>query len=221
MYSPSQSDTSVSMSDPALILSQRLAAGVPETAQELPWVIESGEVKTPRDLAFWLETIVTEGPAYHDSIYLISAYEAANEQVLSALSDLYLAYGHSAKRRAEITYQGQVFSRRVRRMHGMDVAHLAYPVAVGATASRLGAPYDMTIRMYLETFLARHVAAAATRIGLNKNAQREAMDTVRPHIATLSKSGQKMPTSTAPKLSEVPAWMTSLDDAWALPGKRA
>lgn len=213
MTHPHQTGIYIAMSDPALILSQWFAAGnsdwSPAASGKLAWAIQAGDVKTADDLAFWLDMILSEGCAYHDALYLISAYDAKDDRVLDALNALYLEYGHSAKRRDEIDHHTKKFARRARLLQGMDAGRYAYPIAIGAAAARVGASFDMTIRMYLEAFVTRLVCVAAPSLGLGKPDQRDVIDAVRPQIVTLSKSGQKTPAAKSPSISSVPAWMTA------------
>lgn len=154
--------------DPAVTLANWFSPGRPIRAftfsNRLPWAVQSGELSSEDDVCLWVETLLRDGPGYHDAMCVSSAYEARTEVEIVSLNALYQGYCEAVQRTHEVAEQTEVFSRVIRRLYDLDLSSLTYPIAVGRAAALKSMPLEITLRLFLESFAARLVSAASTQL---------------------------------------------------------
>ena len=145
---------------PLQVLAAWFSPGYPVGAYSyshgLEWAVEAGDVTDPAGLAAWVGDVLAFGAGRTDAILLAHAMATDDPAPLAELAE---ALAPSAERRLETMAQGAAFARTTAAAYGIDVPAMAYPVAVGQAARRLGLPADATVTLYLQAFAANLVSA--------------------------------------------------------------
>lgn len=129
--------------------------------------IENGRVNNLSTLADWIETSVRFGSGHSDALFLAAAYHAD----LSDIEDIDAsnrAFGASRERRMESDLQGAAFCQTVRKIWGLPLEALTYPVAVGVAAQFRGLPLIDTSALFLQAYVGNHAAVAMRLVPLGQ-----------------------------------------------------
>ncbi|SKA30748.1 urease accessory protein UreF [Consotaella salsifontis] len=123
----------------------------------------------------WIETLLRYGTGWCDLLLFAEAHRAAaegDEARLAGVGELALALSGSAERRLETIGLGMAFRQASRPWEASpddgDVA-VAYPVAVGQLAGRLGLALDEALAAFAHGFAANLVAAAVRLVPLGQS----------------------------------------------------
>ncbi|MEM8537393.1 MAG: urease accessory UreF family protein [Pseudomonadota bacterium] len=157
--------TAMPMHDADLLtLTQWLSPSYPVGAFAWSHGLESaigrGTVTTPADLSEWLHDVLTVGAGRSDAILLCAAYDSDDP---ADLAELAAALSPSRERRMETLQQGAAFAAVTRDVWGLDLAEMAYPVAVGRAAKMRNLPVLPVAQVWLQSF-ASNLAQAALRL---------------------------------------------------------
>lgn len=175
--------------DPALILHQWLSPAFPVGAfaysHGLEWEVGAGRLTDAAGFDAWLRTCMVRGSGRNDAILLAAAYRA-DAAGLADIADLAEALAPSKERREETMAQGRAFAATVSAIHDVDIGAMAYPVAVGHAARRLGLPLDLTLRLFLQAFAANLVSAATRLVPLGQTEAQRVLAAMTPLIETLA-----------------------------------
>ena len=136
-----------------------------------------GVVGGERDLAAWLEAVLSVGGGWNDAVLLNAAHALAltgDKAGLIALADVAQALTPSRERLAETVGQGEAFLAAVQGgwPHARCPAlpdRTPYPVAAGAACALLGAPARLSLTAFLTGFFA-NLIAAGVRLSLTGQA---------------------------------------------------
>ncbi len=122
----------------------------------LEWAVEVGDVRDPAGLAAWVGDVIEYGAGRSDAILLAQAMAAEEPGAVAELAE---ALAPSAERHLETMAQGAAFARTTAAAYGIAVPAVAYPVAVGCAARRLGLPAGATVTLFVQGFAANLVSA--------------------------------------------------------------
>lgn len=131
----------------------------------LEWAVEAGAVRDGATLRAWIEDLLRQGAGRSDAILLARAMEAEDPAEIAALAE---ALAPSAERHLETMAQGAAFARTTSAAWGIALPAMAYPVAVGQAARRLGLPAPATVTLYVQAFAANIVSAGVRLVPLGQ-----------------------------------------------------
>jgi len=147
-----------------LTLSQWLSPAYPVGAfaysHGLEGAVAAGWVTTADGLRAWLRDILDAGSGRTDGVFLAAAYRARGITDLDEVDAMCRAMTSCRERKLEAEAQGAAFCKITNDVWDTGLPDLAYPVAVGAAAARVGLPQDLAARMYLQAFASNLIAAA-------------------------------------------------------------
>ncbi|KIN63934.1 Urease accessory protein UreF [Sulfitobacter noctilucicola] len=159
------------MSTDVLTLTQLLSPSFPVGAfaysHGLEAAIDAGLVGDGLSLQDWLETLVSQGSAYSDAVFLNAAYAAPRPEV-AAIDMQARAFAASRERLLESDLQGAAFCDTLADVWGLELGRLTYPVAVGRAASELDIDPHLTTALYLQAFVGNLCAAAMRLVPLGQ-----------------------------------------------------
>lgn len=175
--------------DPALTLAQWFSPGFPVGAfaysHGLEWAIEADAMTSATDLQIWLKALLEYGTGRNDAIFIVAAYSVTTDE-LPALDGLCRAFCAAQGRITETVEQGAAFARTLRAMGTAEITDFTYPVAVGRAAALMSLPLDMTLRFYLQAFVANLVSAAVRRVPLGQSDGQRVLAALHPGIEALA-----------------------------------
>lgn len=131
--------------------------------------VHDGLVMDASDLQAWLSAVVDHGALWNDCVLLGEAHRAARDALgLAACAELAEALAGSRERHQETMLLGEAFLTAASAWPEVTAAistAVAYPVAVGATASVHGIGCEQAVAAYLHAFVSQGVSAAI-RLGI-------------------------------------------------------
>lgn len=151
----------------------------------LETAIERGLVRNGPDLHAWVEALVCFGAGRSDTILLAHAMAAEDPAAIAELAE---ALSPSAERLLETMAQGAAFARVTAAAWGIDVPRVAYPVAVGYAAGRLGLPLRETATLYLQSFAAAIVSAGVRLVPIGQTEGQQITVALMPRIAEVAEA---------------------------------
>jgi len=92
----------------------------------------------------------------------------------------------SARRRAETLEQGAAFAAVTRAAWGLDLADMAYPVAVGRAAALADLPLGPVLSVFLHAVASNQVAAAQRLMPLGQTEAQRRLAALAPVIADVA-----------------------------------
>jgi urease accessory protein len=171
-----------------LTLTQWLSPAFPVGAfaysHGLERAIAVGDVACAGSLRGWIGALCAHGSARCDAILLAHALRPDADH--AALSDLSLALAAGAERERETLEQGAAFVATVNALTGTALPTLAYPVAIGAAARRLGLPVRLVLALFLQAFAANLVAIGTRFVPLGQTEGQGVMAALRPLVASVA-----------------------------------
>ena len=169
-----------------LILTQWLSPSFPIGAFAWSHGIENavrdGWIDDAESLEEWLCTCLTEGSGRADAIWLRLAFEGDAD----AIDRQARAFMPSRERLAEAAHQGTAFRRTTNAVWGLELPELILPVAVGRAASEVGLDPDMTVQLYLQSFLSNLVAAAQRLMPLGQTEGQRVLAALQPTVTQVT-----------------------------------
>ncbi len=149
------------MTQATLTLMQMLSPAFPVGAfaysHGLEQAVADGQVHDGATLQDWLTALLTQGSGRADAILLAASHQADDPSHVDAFAR---AFAAGAERLQETELQGAAFCETARAVWGVQMAHLTYPVAVGACARQMGLALEETVPLYLHAFASNLVAGA-------------------------------------------------------------
>jgi urease accessory protein len=131
----------------------------------LEWAVETGAVTDGPALQAWVADLLVHGAGRSDAILVAHALSTADPAPLAELAE---ALAPSSERHLETMAQGAAFTRTTNATWGLDLPPMAYPVAIGAAARRLGLPVDLTLALFVQAFAASIVSAGVRLVPLGQ-----------------------------------------------------
>lgn len=183
----------------ALTLMQWLSPAFPVGAfaysHGLEQVVADGTVHDATSLQDWLHALLTHGSGHADAVLLAAAYGADDIPYVDATAR---AFAASAERLKETDLQGAAFCDTVRKVWGMDLSNLTYPVAVGTAARMMHIPLTETLPLYLHGLTANLVSVAQRAMSMGQTDGQKVLATLAP---TLSATAERAAKSTLDTLT--------------------
>ena len=179
---------------PLQVLAAWFSPGYPVGAYSyshgLEWAVEAGDVTDPPSLAAWIADVVAHGAGRTDAILLAHAMAAEDPGPLAELAE---ALAPSAERHLETMAQGAAFARTTAAAYGIEVPPVAYPVAVGHAARRLGLPADATGTLSLQAFAANLVSAGVRLVPVGQTDGQRILAGLMPLVARVADEARTAP----------------------------
>ncbi|WP_245231163.1 urease accessory protein UreF [Parasedimentitalea huanghaiensis] len=138
------------------------------------------------DLRMWLTDLLKNGAGYSDPILLVAAYRSENAEALQDIEQQARAFAPSKERLAETALQGAAFCQTTSAISDHDIPDLTYPVGLGYAARRHGLPLDLTVHMYLHSFVSNLVAAAQRLMRVGQVEGQRILTDLAPLIAQIT-----------------------------------
>ncbi|WP_169543369.1 urease accessory protein UreF [Sneathiella aquimaris] len=145
----------------------------------LETVIQDGRCHSAATLQNWLETLLREGGAWSDAVFLCHAWQIKSNrfQNLKELNDLALAFAPSHERYVETVQQGNAFFTASKAwprplhetLERQGLKELAFPVAVGAIAKSNHIDQQSILLAYLHAFVANLCSVAMRLVPLGQS----------------------------------------------------
>ena len=157
-------------------LSPAFPVGAFAYSHGLEWACEVGDIHDAATLTAWLRDLLEHGSLRNDAILCGCAFRAAasaDEAALAETAEYALALAGSAERRLETVTQGNAFVIAARaawpcpaldRLKAVVPGDVAYPVALGVTATGHGLPLLSTLEAFGLGIVA-NLISAAVRLG--------------------------------------------------------
>lgn len=198
-----------SLVDPALILSQWFSPAYPVGAfaysHGLEQAIDDGHVGDAGALQIWIEDVLHNGAGRNDALFLAAAYHAADPAPIDAALRAFVS---SQERLKEADLLGRAFAEITGALTQLDLAGLAYPVAVGRAAGLLGLPLPLTAASFLQAFVTSLVSVGQRLIPIGQTDGHKMIADLRPECAALAdetKTGDLGTLSSTAFLSDIAA----------------
>lgn len=129
----------------------------------LETAIASGAVHDRDSLVGWLHALILKGAIFTDTVFLRAARDGED------VNELCLALCAGAERHQETTELGAAFSRVIRETRHVDLpTGLAYPVAVGMAAERLGLEREATVAAFLQGACMNQISVAVRAVPIGQ-----------------------------------------------------
>lgn len=174
------------------LLSPAFPVGAFAYSHGIERAVHDGLVSDRVTLVDWLCDLLAFGSGWNDAVLFASAWTADGDGELAAVAELAEALAGSAERHLEAMAQGGAFLQAVRAWPDAAppalAARAAYPVAVGATARRLGLDRDAALAAFLNAFVCNLVQAAVRLVPLGQSDGVAAIAALEP--AVLSAAGR-------------------------------
>jgi urease accessory protein len=146
----------------------------------LEWAVEAGDVRDVPTLVAWCADLLRHGTGWSDAILLREAHRA---ETLDAVMEIAAAICSCRERRLETIAQGEAFVAACAPwVQSLPDSDIAYPVAVGAAASRIGVDVDAACAAYLHAITANFVSAAVRLVPLGQRAGLAALSALEPVV---------------------------------------
>ncbi|MDP2410485.1 MAG: urease accessory protein UreF [Pseudolabrys sp.] len=176
-------------------LSPAYPVGAFSYSSGIEWAIEAGDVTDAVTLKDWLAVMLAEGGGYCDAVFLAQAHRASangDDAALRGVAELAAAFAPTRERHLETTAQGNAFVEATRaawpcaaidRLKTVWDGPVAYPVAVGVTASGHDVALEPALLAYLQAVLANWVSAGVRLIPLGQSDGLRVMAALEPLVA--------------------------------------
>ena len=154
----------------------------------LETAMSDGVIRSASDLQLWLSDVLSNGSGRNDCILLKAAYESEDAGDLNTVNAAALASAACAERRQETLMQGSAFRKTTAAIWGGTSTELAFPVAVGAAASRLQINKALTASMYLHAFCSNLVSAAVRAVPLGQTEGQAVLAALTPFCCEIAET---------------------------------
>lgn len=150
----------------------------------LETAIERGDVYNRESLTGWLTVTLCHGAAFTDAVFLRAAMTGED------VNDLCLALCPGAERYLETTELGAAFSKIIYETHAIKLPPgLAYPIAIGMAAGRLGLDVEMTLAAFLQGACLNQISVAVRTVPIGQMDGQSCLVALQPEIeAAMSKA---------------------------------
>ncbi|XDZ66471.1 urease accessory protein UreF [Alphaproteobacteria bacterium LSUCC0684] len=142
--------------------------------------INQGLVKDAESLQDWIASIISHGTGRNDALFIQAAFKGED------CNDLCLGLAAGRERHQETVEMGRAFTNVVNESYGLALPDgLAYPVAVGVAASKLGLDPGLTIQSYLQAFASNLISVGVRNIPIGQMAGQSCLVRLMPGIHKL------------------------------------
>lgn len=150
----------------------------------LETAIECGDVHNRESLTGWLAVTLCHGAAFTDAVFLRAA------MIGKDVNDLCLALCPGAERYQETTELGTAFSKIIYETQAIELPPgLAYPIAIGMAAGRLGLDVEMTLAAFLQGACLNQISVAVRTVPIGQMDGQSCLVALQPEIeAGMSKA---------------------------------
>ncbi len=144
----------------------------------LETAIQKELVTNSESLCHWIDGVLSFGTGRNDGLFVKAGFEGEEKA-----NDLCLALSASKERWQESMELGNAFSRVFNASYEKVLPDgLAYPVAVGMAAKRIGLRVELTIQSYLQAFAANLIAVGVRIIPIGQQAGQDCLLQLYPTI---------------------------------------
>jgi len=126
---------------------------------------------------------LTHGAGRSDAILLVAAHSCDDVASVAALA---AALAPSRERRMETMQQGAAFAAVTRDVWQIDVADMAYPVAVGRAAALVGLPVAPVAQVWLQAFVSNLIQVAQRLMPLGQTEGQRILAALGPPILAVA-----------------------------------
>ncbi|MBE1283288.1 MAG: urease accessory protein UreF [Rhodobacteraceae bacterium] len=152
--------------------------------------IDAGAVTGSQDTEAWISDALEHGSGWNDALFLVSAYNALDQDDLIAIDAKARAICASSERKMETELLGQAFGTITGDVWDLDIRKYAYPVSVGHAAHLQGLPVLLTTKMYLQAFASSLVACATRLVPLGQTDSQRLIRDLTPLCAQIAEKAQ-------------------------------
>ena len=147
--------------------------------------IASGDVDDATTAHDWIETILIGGSGRNDAILMANAYNAVKLHAakdgqlaggrnaeIEAINELAFALSSGAERAQESRELGVNFTRMTEQVYQLDIGlspPLAYPVVAGLAARHLGCELQLSLSLFLQSFISNLISVAVRAVPLGQS----------------------------------------------------
>lgn len=181
-----ETDSAVLDAEALALLHAWLSPGYPTGAfaysHGLEQAIADGQIRDAASLEAWLSDILLHGAGRSEALLVAEAWSAPEDP---GPAERALALAASAERRHETLAQGAAFLSVTEAvwtgsLTGADEASVAYPVALGRAARRVGVPLAPLLPLVLQAFVSNLVSAAVRFVPLGQTEGQQVLRALLP-----------------------------------------
>ena len=171
----------------------------------------------------WIETILLGGSGRNDAILMANAYNAVKLHAakdgqlagdrnaeIEAINELAFALSSGAERAQESRELGMNFTRMAEQVYQLDIGlspPLAYPVAAGLAARHLGCELQLSLSLFLQSFIGNLISVVVRAVPLGQSDGQIILARLMPAVAALADEASTTP------LDDVGGYATLADHA--------
>ena len=171
--------------------------------------IASGYVDDAVTAHDWIETILLGGSGRNDAILMANAYNAVRLHAakdgqlvggrnaeIEAINELAFALSPGAERAQESRELGMNFTRMTKKVYQLDIGlspPLAYPVAAGLAARHLGCELQLSLSLFLQSFICNLISVVVRAVPLGQSDGQIILARLMPAVAALADEAATTP----------------------------
>jgi urease accessory protein len=171
--------------------------------------IASGDVDDAATAHDWIETILLGGSGRNDAILMANAYNAVKLHAakdgqlaggrnaeIEAINELAFALSSGAERAQESRELGVNFTRMTEQVYQLDIGlspPLAYPVAAGLAARHLGCELQLSLSLFLQSFIGNLISVVVRAVPLGQSDGQIILARLMPAVAALADEASTTP----------------------------
>ena len=164
--------------------------------------IASGNVDDAATAHDWIETTLLGGSGRNDAILMANAYNAlrlhaakdgqlvgGRNAEIEAINELAFALSPGAERAQESRELGMNFTRMTEKVYQLDIGlspPLAYPVAAGLASRHLGCELQLSLSLFLQSFISNLISVAVRAVPLGQSDGQIILAQLMPAVAALA-----------------------------------
>ena len=157
----------------------------------------------------WIETILLGGSGRNDAILMANAYNAVKLHAakdgqlaggrnaeIEAINELAFALSSGAERAKESRELGMNFTRMAEQVYQLDIGlspPLAYPVAAGLAARHLGCELQLSLSLFLQSFIGNLISVVVRAVPLGQSDGQIILARLMPAVAALANEAATTP----------------------------
>lgn len=173
-----------------LTLTQWLSPSYPVGAfaysHGLEAAVDAGWIDDSKGLQVWLESLLEYGAGRSDGLFIAAAFNAETADQLVHVDAQLRAFAASKERLLETDQQGWAFGKVTSALWTGDYENLSYPVALGHAARVEDLPLELTITLYLQSFLSNLVAAGQRLLPIGQTEAQRIVQQLSPLCAEIA-----------------------------------
>lgn len=132
----------------------------------LEWAIESGDIKSARDVEDWIKDIITQGSGWNDAVLFMQEFQNQN------VNELALALCSSRERHLETTQLGAAFVIAASIFSPFETVEgdIAYPVAAARACKAMQLDMNHALLAFLQGFSNALISVAVRLVPIGQTA---------------------------------------------------